>query len=510
MLSQKLHFGYTAKTTAVRSVYLLPGGLLVLYRQKFDTFIRNYDDIGYITSKSNYSDRVVDRSGTVFLKALSRRPKTLEELSVEIAASFADITPADVLNDVKDFYAILEEDGFIVSGETAAELDRKDIRFSYAALSPKTVKTDFTPVIQRAGKNTQEYLDEHFRDRPRLVSLQIELSSRCNERCIHCYIPHENKINDIDPALFYDVLDQCREMGVLSLTLSGGEPMLHKNFCDFLRKAKEYDFSINILSNLTVVNDEIIKEMKENRLSSVQVSLYSMNPDIHDSITQLKGSFYKTHNNILRLIENDIPLQISCPAMKQNKDGFADVLNWANRHNVRAISDFIMMARYDHTVDNLDNRLNLDEVGKIITDILTNNANYQKEILKPDFDKQEQRDRGSDPVCGVCVSSICMVANGNMYPCAGWQDYICGNTKETQLKEIWENSPKVQYLRSLRKKDFPQCTNCPDKGFCAMCMVRNANENAEGNPLHINEHFCQVAALNRKIVLNWRKKTLAQ
>ncbi|WP_461251971.1 radical SAM protein, partial [Treponema sp. R8-4-B8] len=55
---------------------------------------------------------------------------------------------------------------------------------------------------------------------------------------------------------------------------SGGEPMLHPQFCDFLRKAKDYDFSVNILTNLTLLNDEIIAEMKNNRLSSVQVSLY--------------------------------------------------------------------------------------------------------------------------------------------------------------------------------------------------------------------------------------------
>jgi len=474
----------------------------MLYRQKFDTFIRIYDDIGYITSKSDFGDRVVDSSGAVFLKALSRKPKTLEELSEEIAKNFIDISPADLMNDVKDFYSVLEQDGFIVSGETEAELDKKDVRFSYSALEPKTIKTDFSPVIQRAGKTTQEFLDEHFKDNPQLFSVQIELSSRCNEHCVHCYIPHENKINDIDPALFYDVLDQCRDIGVLGLTLSGGEPMLHKNFCDFLRRAKEYDFSINILSNLTLLNDEIIKEMRENRLSSVQVSLYSMKADIHDSITGLKGSFYKTRDNILRLIENDIPLQISCPTMKQNKDCFAEVMKWANEHKVRAETDFIMMARYDHTTDNLDNRLSLDEVGKIITEVIDHNVQYQEELLKTDFEKIESRSIDNDIVCGVCIGSICMIANGNVYPCAGWQDYVCGNVSETPLKEIWENSEKVKYLRGLRKKDFPECLKCQNKAFCAMCMVRNANENPEGDTLKINTHFCKVAELNRKIVLN--------
>jgi radical SAM protein with 4Fe4S-binding SPASM domain len=165
-----------------------------------------------------------------------------------------------------------------------------------------------------------------------------------------------------------------------------------------------------------------------------------------------------------------------------------------------------MMARYDHTADNLDNRLSLLETEKVINDIINNDKDYQKEITGEDFEKQDTRDRSSDVVCGVCFSSICMVANGNVYPCAGWQDHIVGNVKDTPLKEIWDNSPKVQYLRSLRKRDFPKCTNCEDRGFCARCMVRNANENPEGNPLKINEHFCKVASLNRRTVLDWRNK----
>jgi radical SAM protein with 4Fe4S-binding SPASM domain len=476
----------------------------MFYRQKFDTFIRRYGDVGYITSKSDFGDRVVDAAGAVFLTVLSREPQTLDELTAKIARAFVDVSVATLKKDVVEFYSMLEEDGFIVSGTTKEELDRKDNRFSYAALEPKTVKIDFSPVIMRAEKSTQEFLDEHFRDRPHLTSLQIELTSRCNERCVHCYIPHENKINDIEPAFFYDTLDQCREMGLLNLTLSGGEPLLHKNFPDFLRRAKEYDFALNILSNLTLLDDEIIAGMKANRLSSVQVSLYSMKPEVHDSITCLPGSFYKTRDAILRLIENDIPLQISCPTMKQNKNDYVDVMHWAQKHKVRAVTDYIMMARYDRSTGNLDNRLSLDEAGAVINDIISNDAEYQKEMLTADI--TENRDIGNDIVCGVCVSSICMVASGNVYPCAGWQDYVCGSLKEQSLRDIWENSPKVKYLRGLRKKDFPQCLACPDKTFCAMCMVRNANENPGGDPLKINEHFCKVAALNKKIVLDWKAK----
>jgi hypothetical protein len=101
----------------------------MLYRQKFDTFIRIYDDCGYITSKSDFGDRVTDQAGAVFLGALSRKPQTLEELCAEIGKAFIDADLSLLKQDAREFYAMLEEDGFIVSGVTPAELDAKDTHF---------------------------------------------------------------------------------------------------------------------------------------------------------------------------------------------------------------------------------------------------------------------------------------------------------------------------------------------------------------------------------------------
>jgi len=53
----------------------------MLYRQKFDTFIRIYNgNVGYIVNKSNFGDRVTEGSGAVFLAALSREPKSLDRV----------------------------------------------------------------------------------------------------------------------------------------------------------------------------------------------------------------------------------------------------------------------------------------------------------------------------------------------------------------------------------------------------------------------------------------------
>ena len=486
----------------------------MLYQQKKDTFIRNYDGIGYITSTGIFNDLCTNESGTIFLCALKRKPQTLDQLVDVIMPQFEGVDRATILNDAKDFYDGLVEDGFIIKAETEEELKKLDVGFTYNSVQPKTIREDFKPTIQRADTDTQDYLEKHFDGKPHLTSFQIELTSKCNERCVHCYIPHKFKLYNITDELYYSTLEQLSKMGVLSVTLSGGECMCHPKFKEYLRAAKNYDFYVNILSNLTLLDDEIIEIMKEGNVSSVQTSLYSMIPEHHDAITQLPGSFYKTRDAILKMIENDLPLQVSCPTMKGNKDDFNDVMNWCHEHKIRAQTDYIMMAEYNHDTENLANRLSVAEAGKVIEDIMKNDIDYQRAILKPDFLEQCNQNQFNPErrLCGVGISTCCMVSNGNVYPCAGWQEMVLGNLNETPLKDIWENSEKIKWLRSLKMKDMGggECCNCDKAAFCAPCMVRNANESPIGDPLEINRHFCAVAAKNKQIVLDWRNAKLTE
>jgi radical SAM protein with 4Fe4S-binding SPASM domain len=478
----------------------------MLLKLKKDSFVRIYKDTGYIINKFSFADRVMDQSGAVFLRALSREPKPLEELVKFIALNFIDADINEITKDAIEFFGILEDEGFIISGETESDIETKDKGFLYSKLLGNPAYQNIA--LSQPDVDTHTYLVEQFKENPQLMSFHIEVTSRCNERCVHCYIPHENKISDIDPALFYDVLNQCKKIGVLDITFSGGEPMAHPEFCNFLRKAKELDFSVCVLSNLTLLNDEIIAILKEGTISAVNVSLYSMNSEIHDSITQLPGSFEKTKTAILRLIENNVPIQINCPTMKQNKKTFLDVLKWGHEQKCRVLTDFMIMARSDHSTDNLDNRLSPDETEDVIKNIINNDVVYQNRVLSPLFESASITDMSEDPVCGVCISFLAMIANGDVYPCPGWQKYIAGNVKNTPLAEIWANSAKIKYLRNLRRKDFPKCLKCQDRGFCAICMARNSNEAPDGDLFTINEHFCKVAAINHKIAVDWKAKQI--
>lgn len=484
------------------------------FKKKSNVMFRNYEFFGYITDNRNFGykqvnhgqnddigDKIVSQSGAVFLSVLGEKPQSLDDIAKKIIMQFTNVDIETIKIDAEEFYCLLESDGFIVSGETIQECNEKDTRFSYKLVEPKKENKDCSPT-KCFEKSTQDFFEEYFNNEPQLTNLHIEITSRCNERCVHCYIPHENKENHIEPDLFYNILEQCKKMNLLHVTLSGGEPMMHDNFCDFLKKCNEYNFSVNVLSNLTLINNQIIEEMKRNRLLSVQVSLYSMDSNIHDAITQIKGSFEKTKNAILKLIENDIPLQISCPIMKQNLNSYIDVVDWGKAHNINVGSDYVIIARYNHTTQNLSNRLSLNDVKEFSNQRIINQPEYL-ELIEKEAEKKKNTNP-DDSVCSVCYSSICIAENGNVYPCAGWQDYVVGNINETSLKDIWNNSIKVKYLRSLRKRDFPKCIQCPENEFCTMCMVRNANEHPLGDPLAVNEYFCNIAKLYKKMVVEWK------
>ncbi|MCH4895854.1 radical SAM protein [Marinilabiliaceae bacterium JC040] len=480
------------------------------YKKKSKILFREYDTFGYITDNRNFGykllnnsenyigDKILSKVGSYFISILDKKILSLNELTEKIRNKFPDIDSKILKQDAEEFYNKLVEEGFLVSGNSKEECNSRDTNFSYKNNKIEHIGSPNITSVS-TNKSTQEFFEENLKGKPKLTNVHIEISSRCNERCIHCYIPHEQKINHIDPDLFNNIIEQCKNLNLLHITISGGEPMLHKEFYNFLKKCRESDFSVNILSNLTLLTDEIIEEMKLNPLLGVQTSLYSMNSEIHDYITQTEGSFEKTKNSILKLIKNDIPLQISCPIIKQNKDCYNDVVNWANNQGVYAGDDYIIIARYNHTTQNLNCRLSIKEIEDIIIEKSIKDTNYISNIKAEA--EQNTNYNPDDYVCSVCESTLCIADNGNVYPCAGWQDYVVGNMRQNTLNEIWEKSEKVKYLRNLRKKDFPKCLKCPDKEYCTMCMVRNANEHPAGDPLVVNEYFCDIAKLNKKMAL---------
>lgn len=459
----------------------------MLYGLKKNVYVRHYEKISLITCPMLQKEEVVDDFGGVFLSQLSYENKPIN-LIVKNLESIFNVDEKILKTDAIQFYDRLVDDGYL------NKIDNGSV--STSALNSSFAITDINPK-HNLIENSIKYLNRYFLDNPHLLNFQIELTDKCNERCIHCYIPHPYKTHTLDENFVLDILSQCKDMGVLTVSFSGGEPMLHPSFSEFLKVAKEYDMNVAVFSNLTLLTDEIIYSLKYKHPSTVRVSLYSMNSNIHDRITCFPGSFKKTTENIIKLVENGIDVVINCPIMQPNKNDFEKVIRWGNELGCRVVNDYMIIAKSDGCTENLKYRLTNDDLPSVIRKIL-----YINSLLDPSMLQYEEtiKNHSEERICGVGVSTLSLSSTGKVFPCAGWNNCECGDLKKEKLKDIWETSDMINYLRNLRVKDFKKCNDCEHYDFCSMCIARNSNEDSNGDIFNIAPITCEAAAIHHSVL----------
>ena len=462
-----------------------------------NSFVRQYGEFTYIMSRISLYDEMFS-GAEVFMRWITREPREKAEILENICAVYKGADRAEIAADFDEFLKPLLERKVILSGETPGELAAQEESFSYDVDDPKTLKD--TKVISREEADflPQNVLGKYFQEHPTIFRLQMDITQACTERCVHCYIPEYNPVF-LPFEKIKEILDEFRAMGGLDLTLSGGECMMHPDFDKIVRYAREKDLIVGVLSNLTRCDDRKIRLLQETE-STVQVSLYSMDPVIHDAITRRKGSWEKTKTAIEKIREAQIPCRISCPTMKSNFHGYMDVLNYARSLKMSAQTDFIIMGKMDGDCSNLSCRLDLAETEELLKDIIFKSVPMNSEYFDPSKKNEMLSDEEwmANKVCGAVIDSMCIDAEGNYYPCPAFGSYILGNCYRQSLSEVWLKSPETLKLRNVRGRDFPKCVKCKDRNYCSVCMCRNINET--GDIFTPAEHFCKVAEINHKLV----------
>lgn len=472
----------------------------MLVRQSLDTYIRTTNDMGYIYNQSTKLDRMYNETGIDYLRCISRTPQDIEDIvSNKLLPLYEGVTHDELYSDFVFFLKDLQKMGFLLIGENPQVIDIEE-----STIKKRT--KSFVEYFQSSTKDdeiqtTQTLAYSLSKQKPYLMSLQFEVTAKCSERCIHCYLPNKKKDdgNEMTLSLFEKVIKQFSEMGGLQVSLSGGELLLHKDIWRMVDICRQHDMQIVLLSNLYYLKADDILKMANANVSMVQTSLYSMNPEIHDQITKVKGSHEKTKRAIEMLVRNNIPTSISCPIMKANKDCYESILNYAHSLGIKAQTDFILMARENLETDNLENRISIEDCERVIRLILENNMRDTDDYIKKNSKKNLKALLSGDmPVCAAGINNLCVSSNGDAYPCNGWQSYKSGNVETETLQEIWNKSIMLNKIRSIKRSDLPKCMSCDAAEYCNICLARNCNESG-GDPLKLNPHFCKIAHLNKKI-----------
>ena len=162
-------------------------------------------------------DRTYNDTGADFLNELSREPQKIEDIVGRLVKLYKDVDYDTLFSDFKEFIEDLERSRFVVTGDSPEELDTKDPDFSYSAGNPKTLVEDFSQdTSEQIDENTQDFMLDASQRKPRLNAIQFELTSRCNERCIHCYIPNDKKNagGDMPTKKVFSLIDEFADKAV--------------------------------------------------------------------------------------------------------------------------------------------------------------------------------------------------------------------------------------------------------------------------------------------------------
>lgn len=442
-----------------------------------NAFVRVWESHCYIENQVNHIAKTyIGREASVIV-ALSRELQDVADISAVSGIPISNVI---------DFLKSLEELWMVIIECDNKHSDFQEHDFKYSQLEE----------IDNLFKNISGDLFEP--SQPWLRSLTIEITSLCNERCVHCYLPDQKRHKGGKMSLdkIRSIIDEYVSMNGLRIVFSGGEVLIHPDVFELMEYCREKDLMVILQSNALLLDDDKIRRLKELRIFNLQVSLYSTDETIHDSITGIKGSWKKTNRNIQKIVENDIPLMISCPIMRPNYHGYRSMVEYCNSLNVFCYVDYILMAQSDLCTENLSIRLNESEMSELIDEMLEVRPTYIEKLrsLKKDTDLENVNFAQRFKSCSVLKNSLGIQVNGVAYPCPGWQDMSLGNIYENTLHHIWYESPQTIRLRGIRPSDIPHCAGCDKQNYCDMCMVYNYNEN-NGDIYDVCESFCKSAAM---------------
>jgi AdoMet-dependent heme synthase len=294
------------------------------------------------------------------------------------------------------------------------------------------------------------------------LGVQLDLTYRCNERCVHCYLDHDDH-GEMTTAEIKRLLDEMAEAGVFVLTLSGGEIFLRKDFFELLEHARQLMFCVKLKTNAVLIREAEAQRLRDLGVESIQISIYSHRPEVHDAITLIPGSLKRSLDAIRFLKTQGIKVIIANVLMIQNMEDYPGVRALAEELGVECTLDPTVTPMMDGNRSTLQLGVDHAALREVFRDpALVGDVEEFCAIPSPDEDMLE-----SLP-CSAGHTSCYVSPYGEVYPCVQFP-VTTGNVRQQRFIDIWRHSDKMNEVRSIRLKDLTTCTQCSHAGSCTRC-----------------------------------------
>ncbi|AKM83472.1 hypothetical protein A2422_01195 [Candidatus Woesebacteria bacterium RIFOXYC1_FULL_31_51] len=312
------------------------------------------------------------------------------------------------------------------------------------------------------------------------------VSKACNENCLHCYgdfmpptyrkgldkfhsfdnsnLKKEEKLSFVQ---WKSQIKNVHDLGCETCQFIGDEPFLYRgekgeSVLDLAEYAKEIGFKfIEIFTNGTLLTREMINRIKDLGVN-IAISLYSIEPEIHDRITRTRGSHKKTMEALEMLKEASIPTRVETVLMKQNETSaeetqrFIDKMGFSHKR--------LDVLRQNGRGDNLNLLPSNDSLLKHGV-MASPNFSINKDMLARNLSNNS------------CLSGkIAITDNGDVLPCVFSRDQIVGNVLEKSLAEIVDGNRLIKVWQNT--KDCVQvCKDCEYRYCCTDCRPSSLGTN---------------------------------
>ena len=288
-------------------------------------------------------------------------------------------------------------------------------------------------------------------------NLHIDLTEMCNENCIHCLADKDG--NELPEETVIAAMESGAKAGLCSISLSGGEAMLHPGFWHIVEYACAIGYSVTLFSNALKIDEECAKRLSCLPIDDVRLSVYSTVESIHDGITGVKGSLHKTMQAAELLKKQGCRVYINCPVMKNNYDSAEKIMEYAKNNNFRFNLDASIQPARDGRKDNKDLQLSHNEKKHIIE------LMFPKGALGYNVEKDKM-------ICSAGSGQNYYIdSKGRVSLCPGMKIHI-GNINEKSLYEIIAEDTLTPECAAITYETLDKCSKCELRKACQRCHAR--------------------------------------
>jgi radical SAM protein with 4Fe4S-binding SPASM domain len=295
------------------------------------------------------------------------------------------------------------------------------------------------------------------------LSVQLDLTYRCNERCVHCYLDHDDH-GEMTTDEIKHLLDEMADAGVFILTLSGGEIFLRKDFFDILEHARRLMFCVKLKSNAVLVREREAARLRDLNIESIQVSIYSHRPEVHDAITLIPGSLKRSLDAIRFLKSQGLKVIIANVLMTQNMQDYSGVRALAKELGVECTLDPTVTPMMDGNRSTVDLGVGHSVLHQVFRDTSLVGDIDEFCAIPPAAGEDELE---STP-CSAGHTACYVSPYGDVFPCVQFP-LPTGNVRKQRFIDIWRHSDQMSEVRSIRLKDLTTCTSCTHVSNCTRC-----------------------------------------